>query len=181
MVKVWFRELPSFQTRKLTYENSMFGAFSCDITVVANDVIMQRTQRCQGLCDPRQLNPYVVIWLARDLRALEASQHVIRLSHTWRMHLLQALRFNKNLVLISSWRKDDGEILHLHNGVSRSWNDNILWWLKRSQVNEATLEQQSPPFACLSDIWLLPFQRYPSQSSSLYHLLFHSWSVLESI
>ena len=43
MVKVWFRELPSFQTPKLAYENSMLGVFSCDITVVANDVIMQRT------------------------------------------------------------------------------------------------------------------------------------------
>ena len=48
MVKICFRELPSFQTSKLTYENSMLGAFSCDFTVVANDVIMQRTQRCLG-------------------------------------------------------------------------------------------------------------------------------------
>ena len=47
--------------------------------VVANDVIMQCTQRCQGLCDPRQLNPYIVILLARAPQALEASQHVIRL------------------------------------------------------------------------------------------------------
>ena len=35
----------------------MLGAFSCDITVVANDVIMQRTQRCIGLCETRQLKP----------------------------------------------------------------------------------------------------------------------------
>ena len=43
MVKIWFRELPLFQTPKLTYENSMLDAFSCDIMVVANDVIMQGT------------------------------------------------------------------------------------------------------------------------------------------
>ena len=79
MVKVRFRGLPSFQTQKLTYENSMLGAFSCGVTVVATDVIMQRPQRCQGLCEPRQLNPCIVICLARALRTLEASQHVIGL------------------------------------------------------------------------------------------------------
>ena len=79
MVKVLFRELPSFQTPKLAYENSMLGVFSCDLTVVANDVIMQRTQRCLGLSETRQVNRHIVIWLARDLRALEASQHVIGL------------------------------------------------------------------------------------------------------
>ena len=63
MAKVWFRELPSFQTHKLTYENSMLGAFSCNVTVVANDVIMQRTQQCLGLYETHQLNPYIVIWL----------------------------------------------------------------------------------------------------------------------
>ena len=73
------RELPSFQTPKLAYENSMLGVFSCDITVVANDVIMQRTQRCLGLSETRQVNRYIVIWLARALRALEASQRVIGL------------------------------------------------------------------------------------------------------
>ena len=79
MVKVWFWKLPLFQTPKLTNENSMLGAFSCDITVVANDVIMQRTQQCLGLCDTRQLNRYIVIWQGRALRALKASQHVIGL------------------------------------------------------------------------------------------------------
>ena len=82
MVKVWIRELPSFQTPKIAYENSMLGVFSCDITVVASDVIMQRTQRCLGLSETRQVNRYVVIWLARALRALEASQHVIGLMAT---------------------------------------------------------------------------------------------------
>ena len=80
MVKVWFRELPSFQPPKLACENSMLGAFSGEITVVANDVIMQRTQRCLGLCETRQANRYIVIWLARALRALEASPHVIGLA-----------------------------------------------------------------------------------------------------
>ena len=75
MVKVWFRELPSFQTPKLGYENSMLGVFSCDFTVVGNDVIMQRTQRCLGLSETRQVNRHIVIWLARALRALEPSQH----------------------------------------------------------------------------------------------------------
>ena len=82
IVYLWLKsdsELPSFQTQKLTYENLMLGAFSCDLTVVANDVMMQCMQRCLGLCETRQLNRYIVIWLARALRALEASQHVIRL------------------------------------------------------------------------------------------------------
>ena len=77
MVKVWFRELLSFQTQKLTYENSLLSAFSRDFTVVANDVIMQRAQWCLGLCETRQLNRY--IWLARALRTLEASQHSTRI------------------------------------------------------------------------------------------------------
>ena len=68
------------------YENSMLGMFSCDITVVANDVIMQRTQRCPGLSETRQVNRYIVIWLARSLRAHEASQHVIGL--IWVVHWL---------------------------------------------------------------------------------------------
>ena len=55
----------------------MLGVFSCDFMVVANDVIMQRTQRCLGLSETRQVNRYIVIWLAR---ALEASQHVIGLA-----------------------------------------------------------------------------------------------------
>ena len=46
----------------------MLGAFSCDITVVANDVIMQHTQWRLGLCETRQLNRYIAIWLARALR-----------------------------------------------------------------------------------------------------------------
>ena len=79
MVQTWFRQLPSIQTPKLAYENSMLGVFSCDITVVANDVIMQRTQRCLGLSETRQVNRYIVVWLARALLALEASQHVIGL------------------------------------------------------------------------------------------------------
>ena len=64
----------------------MLGMFSCDITVVANDVIMQRTQRCPGLSETRQVNRYIVIWLARSLRAHEASQHVIGL--IWVVHWL---------------------------------------------------------------------------------------------
>ena len=56
------------------------GVFSSDFTVVANDVIMQCTQRCLGLSETRQVNRHIVIWLARALRALEASQHVIGLS-----------------------------------------------------------------------------------------------------
>ena len=44
-VKIWFGEL-SFQTKNLTYQNSMLGAFSCDPSVVAYDIIMQRMQRC---------------------------------------------------------------------------------------------------------------------------------------
>ena len=64
----------------------MLGAFSCDNTVVANDVIMQRTQRCQGLCDPRQLNPYIVIWLGPE-GPQPASQHVIELDQRVRVIL----------------------------------------------------------------------------------------------
>ena len=87
MVEVWFQELPSFQTSKLAYENSMLGVFSCNFTVVANDVIMQRTRRCLGLSENRQVNRHIVIWLARALRVLEASQHVIGLptDHPWLM------------------------------------------------------------------------------------------------
>ena len=79
MVQAWFRELSSIQTPKLAYENSMLGVFSCGITVVANDIIMQRTQWCLGLNETRQVNRYIVIWLAQALWALEASQHVIGL------------------------------------------------------------------------------------------------------
>ena len=79
VVYLWLKSDSIVSNPQTCIWNSMLGAFSCDITVVSNDVIMQRTQRCQGLCDPRQLNPYIAIWLARALRALEASQHVIGL------------------------------------------------------------------------------------------------------
>ena len=69
-----------FKPPKLAYENSMVGVFSCDVTVVASDVIMQRIQWCLGLSETRQVNRHIVIWLAR---ALEASQHVIGLNQWW--------------------------------------------------------------------------------------------------
>ena len=85
----------------------MLGVFSCDITVVANDVTMQRTQRCLGLSETRQVNRYIVIWLARARRALEASQHVIGLQHRW--PLVYILRYDvKHHILFScftDWKK----------------------------------------------------------------------------
>ena len=69
------------------------------LTVVANEVIMQHTQRCLGLCETRQLNRYIVIWLARALRPLEASQHVIRLCNRL---LLSVHPFLKSMHLLGS-------------------------------------------------------------------------------
>ena len=51
--------------QKKKKENSILGAFSCDHTVVANDIIMQRTQRCLVLSETRQLDQYLVIWQLR--------------------------------------------------------------------------------------------------------------------
>ena len=62
IVYLWLKS-DSESYHKLTYENSMLGAFSCNVTVVANDVIMQRTQQCLGLYETHQLNLYIVIWL----------------------------------------------------------------------------------------------------------------------
>ena len=69
MVEEWFRELPSFPTEKLGYENLMLGVYSYDCTVVAIGIIMQCTQWCLGLCKTHQLNLYLVIWLAQALWA----------------------------------------------------------------------------------------------------------------
>ena len=52
-----------FQTPKLAYENSMLGVFSCDFTVVANDVIQIKyglpyCVTCPSMStDPGSLNP----------------------------------------------------------------------------------------------------------------------------
>ena len=83
IVYLWLKSdsmLPSFQTPKLTYENLMFGAFSCYLTVVANDVMMQCMQRYLGLCETRQLNWYIVNLSSGSLGPFEPSKPASMLS-----------------------------------------------------------------------------------------------------
>ena len=106
-----------FKHPNMHIENSMLGVFSCDNTVVAKDVIMQRAQLCLGLSETHQVNQHIVIWLARALRALEASQHVIRLpegatvpvgtAHPIFMFLGWTLSASESSLILQIWQTSD--------------------------------------------------------------------------
>ena len=108
----------------------MLGAFSGDFTVVANDVIMQRTQRCLGLSDTRQLNQYIVIWPARALRALEASQLLGSALGTHTKFQLEILIRST----VSAMHKFQENILE----SSRNISETTPWWCKAAFTLYAT-------------------------------------------
>ena len=144
MVKVWIRELPSFQTPKLAYGNSMLGVFSCDFTVVANDVIMQRTQRCLRLSESRQVNRHIVMWLARALRALEASQHVIGLER--KQIRWDTLLMCENRLFIGSSGRPRNKIMYaLPRRTVYALTRRLVWCLFPSLVVNSGNPHQNKP------------------------------------